>query len=319
MPLKPRKRRVSFQSTHSLWSATDGTGRPGSIVRSFNPRTPCGVRPRAAISSFSCLRFQSTHSLWSATHLSVRLQVFRMVSIHALLVECDRARASMAGSSFGFNPRTPCGVRPERQPFMNRYFIRFQSTHSLWSATAADGGRNRRISGFNPRTPCGVRPLFPPKINHAIMFQSTHSLWSATVGIDFLRAVCAVSIHALLVECDRMRDLIARMADVSIHALLVECDNPLCRGRSGRDGFNPRTPCGVRLARQTNEKPAQEVSIHALLVECDRFSRFPRAQYHCFNPRTPCGVRLLLQEGYSLPLMFQSTHSLWSATFIRHQ
>ena len=180
MPLKPRKRRVSFQSTHSLWSATDGTGRPGSIVRSFNPRTPCGVRPRAAISSFSCLRFQSTHSLWSATHLSVRLQVFRMVSIHALLVECDRARASMAGSSFGFNPRTPCGVRRDSSLVPGRQ-VQFQSTHSLWSATK----------------------LLRIEMRRYLRFQSTHSLWSATSKITSTLVTEKVSIHALLVECDR--------------------------------------------------------------------------------------------------------------------
>ena len=78
-----------FQSTHSLRSATP-TGELVTIVEtvsihallaecdtiesaklkpptSFNPRTPCGVRPGATPDNKTTKRFQSTHSLRSAT------------------------------------------------------------------------------------------------------------------------------------------------------------------------------------------------------------------------------------------------------------
>ena len=101
------------------------------------------------------------------------------------------------------------------------------------------------------------------------MFQSTHSLWSATV-----------------------LDLSARAPPlVSIHALLVECDLRVDRKRLLVTGFNPRTPCGVRLQQPFQHPAKSHVSIHALLVECDLQSVPAGLPTHRFNPRTPCGVR----------------------------
>ena len=79
---------------------------------------------------------------------------------------------------------------------------------------------------------------------------------------------------------------------VSIHALLAECDvNPRCR----------MTNCYL-------------VSIHALLAECDCLYAGPPHRRSCFNPRTPCGVRRLTLPPPLIAEMFQSTHSLRSAT-----
>ena len=101
------------------------------------------------------------------------------------------------------------------------------------------------------------------------MFQSTHSLRSATY----------------------VRSNSIRVFRVSIHALLAECD--LCGGQACAvsDGFNPRTPCGVRhsfgifwhcsmwfqsthslrsaTAFDDDFSRPGGVSIHALLAECD--------------------------------------------------
>ena len=100
-----------------------------------------------------------------------------------------------------------------------------------------------------------------------------------------------VSIHALLAECDTMNTQINLKDGVSIHALLAECD--------------------INRASSTICLP---VSIHALLAECDEKRTKTNEKDYCFNPRTPCGVRLsraFLAFPYS---MFQSTHSLRSAT-----
>ena len=104
----------SFQSTHSLRSATSPNALRKVLPISFNPRTPCGVRLTVCSLVESMQQFQSTHSLRSATAGAV-------ISV------------SVAD---GFNPRTPCGVRHHE----NKYSIRkrrFQSTHSLRSATVA--------------------------------------------------------------------------------------------------------------------------------------------------------------------------------------
>ena len=168
---------------------------------SFNPRTPCGVRHSVDRVEDPDPEFQSTHSLRSATckvyenirpsKVSIHAllaecdglkmydieQVLR-VSIHALLAECDSNRDRYKLFTVRFNPRTPCGVRlMESNPPV--WTIKFQSTHSLRSATIAnyekEGFTKVSIHAllaecdhcssipylpspcFNPRTPCGVR------------------------------------------------------------------------------------------------------------------------------------------------------------------
>ena len=60
-----------------------------AIRKSFNPRTPCGVRPPAKNNHVQTLRFNPR------TPCGVRL---------------GRLRGLFQGRRF--NPRTPCGVRP---------------------------------------------------------------------------------------------------------------------------------------------------------------------------------------------------------------
>ena len=153
LPRNPR-----FQSTHSLRSATN------QLLTSPPPAS-----------------FQSTHSLRSATGAGILSLVLFVVSIHALLAECDRLLA-LSGA----------------------VYIMFQSTHSLRSATnpQGQGQRPRSVSihallaecdtgrasetvsanSFNPRTPCGVRRYPVPVLGTSEWFQSTHSLRSATVS-----------------------------------------------------------------------------------------------------------------------------------------
>ena len=59
-------------------------------MEGFNPRTPCGVRPERERGDIVICVFQSTHSLRSATGLLGMLYSRLIVSIHALLAECDK-------------------------------------------------------------------------------------------------------------------------------------------------------------------------------------------------------------------------------------
>ena len=124
-----------------------------------------------------------------------------VVSIHALLAECDSARRKPAPGPCCFNPRTPCGVRPVGAEARNAD-KRFQSTHSLRSATDLDTlkrlipavsihallaecdrsapAKKSLPTSFNPRTPCGVRRWCASQDTCPLRFQSTHSLRSAT-------------------------------------------------------------------------------------------------------------------------------------------
>ena len=237
--------------------------------------------------------FQSTHSLRSATVSSDVFGSYDMVSIHALLAECDaglpcdkadnvvsihallaecdKRRGNSHMGSLRFNPRTPCGVRPFTRG-RDYMLTLFQSTHSLRSATPHRGSRDHYGDCFNPRTPCGVRRAHIVIMAGLFRFQSTHSLRSATCVIPLQPCNRDVSIHALLAECDSNDWQILNLLDVSIHALLAECDTGQTVLRGAGNRFNPRTPCGVRQV------------LH------------PRI------PRRP---------------MFQSTHSLRSATLQR--
>ena len=92
-----------------------GVRHPALVIsvpgQSFNPRTPCGVRHTPHLSHSQTGRFQSTHSLRSATVRKCSSLEAAMVSIHALLAECDLVGCRENSRMFGFNPRTPCGVR----------------------------------------------------------------------------------------------------------------------------------------------------------------------------------------------------------------
>ena len=101
-----------------------------------------------------------------------------------------------------------------------------------------------------------------------------------------------VSIHALLAECDRVRNWPARLVSQfqSTHSL-----------RSA----TPHSTWEIVLHR---------VSIHALLAECDKTKTKRKEIKQCFNPRTPCGVRHEHEIHEHVSIQFQSTHSLRSAT-----
>ena len=216
---------ILFQSTHSLRSATRRRRRGKRCGFRFNPRTPCGVRLPRLDMGIDISPFQSTHSLRSATWPRRRQKNSRPVSIHALLAECDRFyrtrnRRCSYVSIHALLAECDAGwLLQQKDP------LKFQSTHSLRSATRWQGPRTPGSGCFNPRTPCGVRQGQVWLLKRMTGFQSTHSLRSAT----FL--IMATS----------------RMIRVSIHALLAECDSGLHPTGPSWQSFNPRTPCGVRL------------------------------------------------------------------------
>ena len=234
--------------------------------------------------------FQSTHSLRSATNYGSPRWNQVPVSIHALLAECDPELDWPIDILSSFNPRTPCGVRP----FWNSSLfqrLRFQSTHSLRSATKGSSVPSSLNGSFNPRTPCGVRRSPDDILLHDLLFQSTHSLRSATFQAFVAAKDFIVSIHALLAECDELGAQTDNLTGVSIHALLAECD--------------------CRMLRGLHQDP---VSIHALLAECDRICLHSGA-------RGCVSIHALLAEcdhgntlSESRRSLFQSTHSLRSAT-----
>ena len=79
--------------------------------------------------------------------------------------------------------------------------------------------------------------------------------------------------------------------------------------------FNPRTPCGVRLVLGLVLCILSRISIHAPLAGCDKRKRGLMFHFTNFNPRTPCGVRRFIFVLFILiKRRFQSTHPLRGAT-----
>ena len=147
------------------------------------------------------------------------------ISIHAPLAGCDLAVSRSSRRAANFNPRTPCGVRPESGN-RRRQWEEFQSTHPLRGATrkrhdlhrkseisihAPLAGcdrcwrrSRRRSSHFNPRTPCGVRRNRHTGGLTWTRFQSTHPLRGATDHRVLFRHAVPISIHAPLAGCDKL-------------------------------------------------------------------------------------------------------------------
>ena len=149
--------------------------------------------------------FQPTHPVWGATIAGATGYCFR----------------------FYFNPRTPCGVRPNSLRTWPCSRI-FQSTHLVWGATRCPDRVSQMCEDFNPRTPCGVRRGIVRMYNDIKQFQSTHPVWGATSSDTWGPWSPMISIHAPRVGCDE--------------ALTAwRCRRP--------PDFNPRTPCGVRLVK----------------------------------------------------------------------
>ena len=144
------------------------------------------------------------------------------VSIHAPRVGCDQTQNIVVQLYYGFNSRTPCGVR-----------------HRIMPYTIAS-------NSFNSRTPCGVRLKGSCSKEYCHTFQFTHPVWGATYRFHTVLLVKTVSIHAPRVGCDSICTLFSYTSQVSIHAPRVGCDVVDVAITSIASCFNSRTPCGVR-------------------------------------------------------------------------
>ena len=169
-------------------------------LNDFNPRSPCGERPKAGTTGRRWPRFQSTFPLRGATVASLAFcwrlifqstfplrgatrsgrqpVVPHRISIHVPLAGSDGKAGRRCTVSTYFNPRSPCGERPTAQHMAPRPM------------------------DFNPRSPCGERQATRPTGTAHPQFQSTFPLRGATGRgrwHDFHRII---SIHAPLAGND---------------------------------------------------------------------------------------------------------------------
>ena len=122
--------------------------------------------------------FQSTLPVWGATKDGVKVIQVQRISIHAPRVGSDPGSGQERLVESDFNPRSPCGERPDKIDQISGRNL-FQSTLPVWGATKAMQFNSQEAeisihaprvgsdsSGkswwswpghFNPRSPCGER------------------------------------------------------------------------------------------------------------------------------------------------------------------
>ena len=167
-----------FQSTRPVRGATPCLAICRRKAHYFNPRAPCGARRdpehcRPGFWLFQSTRpvrgataeeyapkvvsspFQSTRPVRGATPAPRSPRLRQRISIHAPRAGRDIAAAALRVMPKDFNPRAPCGARPQGPPS--------RPPCAYFNPRAPCGARRpgppcRRISRhFNPRAPCGAR------------------------------------------------------------------------------------------------------------------------------------------------------------------
>ena len=174
-----------FQPTRPLRGATSDGIDLKSRLEYFNPRAPCGARPRWR-------RYRVTRRGIS-THAPLAGRDSRAISMRADIIYFNPRAPCGARLSFPwlnvtivyFNPRAPCGARPRRDLPTTATFI-FQPTRPLRGATVTNGGKITDMH-FNPRAPCGARLLGASFCGKDTRFQPTRPLRGATSEGD----ICA--------------------------------------------------------------------------------------------------------------------------------
>ena len=100
----------------SIHAPRAGSDRPvlenPAVAANFNPRSPCGERPRRRPDTPSASAFQSTLPVRGATGVTFRLLEIHDISIHAPRAGSDNEKQHDPHPLRHFNPRSPCGERP---------------------------------------------------------------------------------------------------------------------------------------------------------------------------------------------------------------
>ena len=146
-----------------------------------------------------------------------------------------------------------------------------------------------------------------------------------------------ISIHAPRVGSDdHVASPGSNICSISIHAPRVGSDGLYGHGHHSAVNFNPRSPCGGRLAAVIHISPVSnfnprspcgerrgragtgvgstDISIHAPRVGSDITLTANLMFPDDFNPRSPCGERQRRKIMDYMHELFQSTLPLWGAT-----
>ena len=144
-----------------------------------------------------------------------------------------------------FNPRVPCGTRPDQAELVGRcFFVSIRASrvgrdrhgsnglgHNSVSIRASRVGRDpspsasvAALPSFNPRVPCGTRRCDNFRERSLLVFQSARPVWDAT---------CRQTPSLPATEFQSARPVWDATTLVRFRHPQLTC-------------FNPRVPCGTR-------------------------------------------------------------------------
>ena len=212
-----------FQSTLPLRGATSLPRMSHASLATFQSTLPLRGATAVCCPAGTSSIFQSTLPLRGATWKWYYDKFPQLISIHTPLAGSDQPVRRYWKAWLNFNPHSPCGERPHRNP--SRWFLWNFNPHSpcgeRHEPAAEHGARlvisihtplagSDRQSGrascgafhFNPHSPCGERPEFFLSIRTLKLFQSTLPLRGATFCRQLLGTTQAISIHTPLAGSD---------------------------------------------------------------------------------------------------------------------
>ena len=302
-----------FQSTLPVWGATADHAQTYSNIiisihaprvgsdlfgltfpdsqRDFNPRSPCGERPKGGRWRECCWIFQSTLPVWGATvHVHLVAHPRKGISIHAPRVGSDD-NLGITGTTAKISIHAPRVGSDGDDSTVKTYSVKFQSTLPVWGATKA-----KVVDKVTAK------------------FQSTLPVWGATSGQERLvESEIRISIHAPRVGSDNIyghfrsrsrnfnpRSPCGERLDgnryykggeiISIHAPRVGSDSPRLFTHSSHS-ISIHAPRVGSDFIWTGYRDMRRISIHAPRVGSDLGRGWSQPERGDFNPRSPCGER----------------------------
>ena len=166
-----------FQSTRPMRGAT-GAGSPGRFFQSdFNPRAPCGARPRQDLRGHLCGLHFNPRAPCGARRVVIAAPHHRpVISIHAPHAGRDSRSDSHSGQQHLFQSTHPSrGATADKVTERLRHEISIHAPHAGRDTRWSSVGSAR--ADFNPRAPCGARrhPQSHPAGSGAISIHAPHA------------------------------------------------------------------------------------------------------------------------------------------------
>ncbi len=192
----------------------------------FNPRAPCGARPKTLVNGTVYEVFQPTRPLRGATRMAGRSRWTLEISTHAPLAGRDygedlirklatifqptrplrgatrRLRCARRGQSY-FNPRAPCGARRAGNSARSRW--RMISTHAPLAGRDHWSKRSSVRGGISTHAPLAGRDCRPcGTVSGHSDFNPRAPCGARQIQHSCLPAVLEISTHAPLAGRDCM-------------------------------------------------------------------------------------------------------------------